>query len=152
VVAATPTDEMNLVASTLAKFAFGVKRVIARANNPKNTWMYTPEMGVDVGLTEAEMMAHALAEEMALGDIMTLLKLQRGQYSLVQEKVHPDSEAVGRMVKDLNLPAECVMVAVIRNEELIIPRGDTVLEADDEVLAIAHASRLRTFDALLGPA
>ena len=63
VVAVTPTDEGNLVVATLAHFEFGVGRVIARANNPKNSWLFTPEMGVDVGLTEADLMAHVVAEQ-----------------------------------------------------------------------------------------
>jgi trk system potassium uptake protein TrkA len=63
VVALTPTDEGNLVVATLAHYEFGVRRVIARANNPKNSWLFTPEMGVDVGLTEADLMAHVVAEQ-----------------------------------------------------------------------------------------
>ncbi len=63
VIALTPTDEENLVVATLAHYEFGVGRVIARANNPKNSWLFTPEMGVDVGVTEADLMAHVVAEE-----------------------------------------------------------------------------------------
>jgi len=141
VVAVTPTDEGNLVVATLAKYEFGVKRVIARANNPKNSWLFTPEMGVDVGLTEADLMAHVVAEEMSLGDMMTLLKLNHGNYALVQEKVHPDSFVIEKELKDLNLPQECVLVAVIRDGTLIIPHGETILLANDEVIAISHVSQ-----------
>ncbi|MCX7614335.1 MAG: TrkA family potassium uptake protein [Clostridiales bacterium] len=151
VVALTPTDEANLVVSTLARYEFGVKRVIARANNPKNSWLFTPEMGVDVGLTEADLMAHVVAEEMSLGDMMIMHKLRRGQYSLVEEKVHPASSVSGKALSDLHLPAECVLVAVIRNNELCIPRGNTVLMAGDEVLAVSHVSQLNTLAKILGP-
>jgi len=151
VAAVTGADETNLVAATLARFEFGVQRVVARVNNPKNAWMFTPEMGVDVGLNQADLMARLVAEEMSLGDMMTLLKLHRGQYSLVEEKVHPTSSVVGKTLRDLRLPVECVLVAVIRNTELLIPRGDTVLLADDEVLAITHVSQLHPLAAMLGP-
>ena len=151
VVALTPTDEANLVVSTLARFEFGVKRVIARANNPKNSWLFTPEMGVDVGLTEADLMAHVVAEEMSLGDMITLLKLNKGRYSLVQEKVHPASDATGKSLRELSLPLECVVAAVIRKNELIIPHGDTVLMPGDEVLALSHVSKVQTLASLLGP-
>lgn len=152
VVAVTSKDEDNLVISTLAKFEFGVPRVIARVNNPKNNWVFTPEMGVDVGLNQADLMAHMVAEEMSLGDMMTLMKLNRGKHSLVQEKVHPKSSVVGKSLRDLSLPVECVIFAVIRHSELIVPRGDTVLEANDEILAVSHVSQISSLAALLSPA
>lgn len=150
VVAVTNTDEENLVVATLAHFEYDVKRVIARANNPKNTWLFTPEMGVDVALTEADLMAHVVAEEMSLGDVMTLLKLKKGKYSLVQNKVHPRSHVVGKAVRDLHLPSECVLTAIIRKDDLIIPHGDTVLEANDEILGLVHVSQLQMLAAILG--
>jgi trk system potassium uptake protein TrkA len=151
VVAVTAKDEDNLVISTLAKFEFGVPRVIARVNNPKNSWVFTPEMGIDVGLNEADLMAHMVAEEMSLGDMMTIMKLNKGTHSLVQEKVHPKSAVVGKSLRDLNLPVECVIFGVIRHSDLVIPRGDTVLEANDEILAVSHVSQVNALAALLAP-
>ncbi|OGO05213.1 MAG: potassium transporter TrkA [Chloroflexi bacterium RBG_13_56_8] len=152
VAAVTGADETNLVVATVARFEFGVQRVIARVNNPKNAWMFTPDMGVDVGLNQADLIARLVAEEMSLGDIMILLKLRRGQYSLVEEKVHPASSAVGKAVRDLHLPVECILVAVIRHAELLLPRGSTILLAGDEVLAIVHASQLEQLATILGRA
>jgi trk system potassium uptake protein len=149
VAAVTRTDETNLVITSLARFEFNVKRIIARVNTPKNAWLFTPAMGVDVPLNQADLMAHLIAEEMSLGDVMTLLKLRRGQYSLVENKVDPRSVAAGKAVKDLNLPKECVLTAVIRDGTLIIPRGDTVLAPDDEVFALVHISQLDTLAAIL---
>ena len=71
VAAVTGEDEANLVVCMLARFEYSVPRIIARVNNPKNAWLFTPEMGVDVALNEADMMAHLVAEEMSLGDMMT---------------------------------------------------------------------------------
>jgi trk system potassium uptake protein TrkA len=152
VVAVTPTDEGNLVVSTLAHFEFGVKRVIARANNPKNTWMFTPEMGVDVGLTEADLMAHVVAEEISVGNMMTLLKLNKERCSLVQETIHPDSSVIGKAIRELDLPEDCVLVAVIRKDETIIPRGNTVLLVDDEIMAVAATSEIGALAAILNHA
>ena len=152
VAAVTGADETNLVVTSLARFEFEVPRIIARVNNPKNAWMFTPEMGVDVALNQAELMAHLIAEEMSLGDMMTLLKLRKGQYSLVEEKVHPASVVAGRAVRELTFPAESVLVAVIRKGQLIIPHGDLVLQPADEVLAVVHASALSQFATLLGRA
>jgi trk system potassium uptake protein TrkA len=150
VAAVTGADETNLVVASLARFEFGVPRTIARVNNPKNAWMFTPEMGVDVALNQADLIAHLIAEEMSLGDMMTLLKLRKGQYSLVEEKVDSTAIAAGKAVRDLNLPAECILAAVIRKGQLLIPRGDTVLQPADEVLAVVHASQLARLAALLG--
>ena len=85
--AVTGSDETNLVITSLARFEFNVPRVIARVNNPKNSWLFNSEMGVDVFLNQAEILAQLVAEEMSLGDMMTLLKLRRGSYSVVEEKV-----------------------------------------------------------------
>ena len=151
VAAVTGDDETNLVVTSLARFEFGVPRTIARVNNPKNAWMYTPEMGVDVALNQADVMAHLIAEEMSLGDMMTLLKLRRGQYSLVEEKVDPTAVAAGKAVQELKLPRDSVLTAIIRKGELIVPHGNTVLEPADEVLAVVHASQLAQLAAVLGP-
>jgi trk system potassium uptake protein TrkA len=150
--AVTGEDEANLVIAMLARFEFRVPRIIARVNNPKNAWMFTPELGVDVALNQPDMMAHLIAEEMSLGDMMTLLKLRKGQYALVEEKVHPAALAVGKAIRELMLPPECVLAAVIRKGNLIIPHGDVVLQPADEVLAVVHSSQTAALASLLGPA
>ncbi|MGB8214606.1 MAG: TrkA family potassium uptake protein [Anaerolineales bacterium] len=149
--AVTGSDETNLVVTSLARSEFNVPRVIARVNNPKNAWLFTPEMGVDVALNQADILARLVAEEMSLGDMMTLLKLRKGEYSLVEEKVHPLSPAAKKNLRDLEIPSECVIVAVIRKNQMLIPHGDTVLQAADEVLALVHASQLKQLASLLGP-
>lgn len=150
VAAVTGTDETNLVVTSLARFEFHVPRIIARVNTPNNAWMFTPEMGMDVALNQADLMAHLIAEEMSLGNILTLLKLHKGQYSLVEETVQPGAVAAGKAVRDLPLPAESVLTAIIRQNQLIIPRGDVVLQPGDEVIAVVHASELDQLAALLG--
>jgi len=149
VASVTGDDEDNLVVSTLARFEFNVRRVIARVNNPKNAWLFTPDMGVDVAIDQADLMSKLIAEEMSLGDMMTLVKLRKGQYSLVEEKVHPESLAAGKAVRDLVLPSECVLAAIIRQGDLIIPRGDTVLQPVDEVLAVVRSDQEVNLNKLL---
>jgi trk system potassium uptake protein len=149
--AVTGSDETNLVITTLARFEFNVPRVIARVNNPKNAWLFTQEMGVDVALNQADILARLVAEEMSLGDMMTLLKLRKGEYSLVEEKVHPLSPAAAKTLRDLQMPSECVIVGVIRKNQLLIPHGDTVLQPADEVLALVHSSQLSQLATMLGP-
>ena len=148
--AVTGADETNLVVTSLARFEFNVPRTIARVKNPRNAWMFTPEMGVDVALNQADLLAHLIAEEMSLGDMMTLVKLRKGRFSLVEEKVHPEARGAGMALRDLKLPEECVLVAILRKGQLLLPRGEIVLHPADEVLALVHASQAARLAALLG--
>jgi trk system potassium uptake protein TrkA len=138
--AVTGSDETNLVVTSLGKFEFNVPRVIARVNNSKNAWLFTSDMGVDVALNQAEILAKLTVEEMSIGDMMTMLKIRRGQYSLVEEKIAPHAPAIGRALKDLPLPGNCVISGIIRHGEIIMPRGITILEEADEILALVDDS------------
>jgi trk system potassium uptake protein TrkA len=149
VAAVTGDDAHNLVITSLARFEFRVKRTIARVNNPANAWMFTPDLGVDVALNQADLMGHLIVEQMSLGDMVTLLKLRKGQYSLVEKKVAPGSPAAGKAVRDLELPEKCILAGVIRTGELMIPRGNTVLRSDDGVLAVVHSDNLQDLADLL---
>jgi trk system potassium uptake protein TrkA len=148
--AVTGEDEDNLVITTLGRFEFGVPRIIARVNNPKNVWLFTPEMGVDVALSQSDILAKLIAEEMSLGDMMTLLKLRKGEFSIVEEKVDPRAVVVGKMLRDIDLPPQCVFAAVIRKGQLIVPNGNTELAPVDEVIALVHASQAAKLADLLG--
>ncbi len=137
----TGIDEVNLVAASLARFEFMVPRIIARINHPKNAWMFNESMGVDVALNQADLMAALIAEEMSLGDMVTLHKLRKGKFDLVEEKVAPNAFAIGKRLADLNLPTQSTILAVLRKGELIIPHGDLVIQTADELLAIVHQTQ-----------
>jgi trk system potassium uptake protein TrkA len=106
-------------------------------------------MGVDVGLNQTEIFARLIAEEMSLGDMMTLLKLRRGEYSLVEEKLLPGSGFLGTPLKDLPLPKTCTIAAVIRDGKVITPRGNMLFQPEDEVLAVVDNQSLQTLRLLL---
>jgi len=148
--AVTGLDETNLVITSLGKFEFNVKRVIARINNSKNAWLFTPEMGVDVSLNQAEILARLTAEEMSLGDMMTMLKIRRGKYSIVEEKIAPSALAIGLALKDLSLPNNCIISGIIRHGEMVLPRGTTILEEGDEILALVDDSARGQLEKMLG--
>jgi trk system potassium uptake protein TrkA len=135
-VATINDDAANLVLCYLSHTLFGVTRNIARINNPRNAWLFDDKFYVDEAISQADVMAHLIQEEMSLGDMMTLLKLRRGRYSLVEEKVPPQAKAIGMPLKDLGLPEQCVIAAIIRNGQITLPRGNAALEQGDEVLAI----------------
>jgi trk system potassium uptake protein TrkA len=136
--ACTASDEDNLAICYLARNLFNIGRTIARINNPRNAWLFDEKFHVDVALNQSDVMAKMIEEEMSMGDMVTLMKLRRGDFSLVEEKIPVGARAVGIAIKDLPLPAECVIAAVIRHGDLIVPRGLTILEAGDEVLAVTN--------------
>jgi trk system potassium uptake protein TrkA len=134
--ACLPDDADNLILCFLARTRFDVPRTIAQINNPRSAWLFDERFHVDVALNQSEILASLIEEEMSLGDMMTLLKLRRGQYSLVEEKIPPGASAVGKAIKDLGLPDQCVIAGIIRSGRMMVPRGVTTLEAGDEVLAV----------------
>jgi trk system potassium uptake protein TrkA len=134
--ATTTSDEVNLALCNFAKQRYQVGRTIARVNNPRDAWLFTDLFHVDVALNQADILARLIQEEMSMGDMMTLLKIRRGNYSLVEEKIPAGAPALGIAIKDLRLPEKCVIAAIIRKGEVILPRGVTDFEAGDEVLAV----------------
>lgn len=137
--AITTSDADNLALCFLARERYKVPRIIARVNNPRTAWLFNQTFHVDVAVNQATILASMIEEEMSLGDMMTLLKLRRGQYSLVEEKIPAGARAIGIPIKDLHLPEQCVIAAIIRRGEIQIPRGITTFEAGDEVLAVVGA-------------
>ncbi|MBM3152894.1 MAG: TrkA family potassium uptake protein [Chloroflexi bacterium] len=152
VLAATmDTDANNLVLCYIAREMFQVRRIIARINNPRNAWLFNNTFHVDVALNQANVLAHLIQEEMSMGDMMTLLKLRRGRYSLVEEKIPPGALAVGKAIKNLGLPDQCVIASIIRSGKVIVPRGDSVFEPEDEVLAITDQDGAHRLAELFAP-
>lgn len=138
--ATTANDADNLAICYLARTRYNVPRTIGRINDPRNSWLFNETFHVDVSLNQPEIMASLIQEEMSMGDMMTLLKLRRGSYSLVEEKIPPNARAIGIAIKDLNLPDSVVIAAIIRHGKVIVPRGLTTFEVGDEVLAVVDPS------------
>jgi trk system potassium uptake protein TrkA len=137
VAAVTSDDSTNLVICFLGKTMFEVPRTIARVNNPNNAWLFNETFQVDVALNSADVLAHLIEEEMSLGDMMTLFKIRRGNYSVVEEKVPAGAKVIGIPLKDMDLAEHCVIAAIIRDGKMTLPRGDSILQQDDEIIAVA---------------
>jgi trk system potassium uptake protein TrkA len=136
VVAATGDDEDNLVVSLLAKQEFGVPRVVARVNHPKNLWLFNETWGVDVPVSTPHMLTAAVEEAVTVGQLVRLLSLGSAGATIQEVRLSDTAPAVGSNIAALGLPRESTVVAVIREEQVIVPRGDTTLAADDEVVLL----------------
>jgi trk system potassium uptake protein TrkA len=138
VAAVTGEDETNLVVATICKFEFNVPRIIARVNNPKNAWLFTADMGVDICLNEADLMAHLVVDEIGFNNVLTLMKLSHGNYSIIEIRVDGRSACANKPVKELGIPGSAVLIAVYRGKDVIIPRGDTIIYGEDVILAFVN--------------
>jgi trk system potassium uptake protein TrkA len=136
VVAATGDDEDNLVVSLLAKQEFAVPRVIARVNHPKNRWLFNETWGVDVSVSTPHLMTALVEEAVSVGTLVQLLHIAEGKARLVEVTLAEDTPAQDAQISGLALPRDASIVAVIRDRRVIVPRGDTVLVAGDEVIAL----------------
>ncbi len=136
VVAVTGDDEDNLVISLLSKQEFGVPRVVARVNNPSNEWMFNASWGVDVSVSTPHLLTALVEEAVSVGSLVRLLSFENDRARLSEVTLAPNSPAEGKEIKALGLPRDSTVVAVLRRDHLVVPRGDTVLGAGDEVLVL----------------
>ena len=148
--ACTTDDAENLAICFLARVRFNVPRTIARINSPRTAWLFDETFHVDVAVNQAEILSSVIEEEMSLGDMMTLLKVRRGRYSIVEEKIPAGAKAIGVALRDLGLPEHCVIAGVIRQGEIVLPRGSLSFEQGDEVFAMTDRQGAARFAALFG--
>ncbi len=135
VVAVTADDEDNLIVCQLAKEVFGVRRTVARVNNPKNEHIFT-ELGVDVPVNSTKIIAKIIEEEVSFEDFINLMTFKRGKLALVRVDLSTDSPVINKRVKDVTLPENSVFVTIVRGDNIIVPKGDTVLQKGDDVVAL----------------
>lgn len=136
-VAATGDDEDNLVTSLLAKQEFGVPRVLARVNHPRNEWLFNEQWGVDAAVSPPHILTSMVEEAVTVGDLVRLMRLEGGRIAIVEMTLPADSPNVGRPLYELRLPPDSAIVAVLREGHVVIPQPETVLATGDEVVALA---------------
>jgi trk system potassium uptake protein TrkA len=136
VVAATGDDKVNLVVSLLAKTEFGVPRVVARVNHPKNEWMFDEAWGVDVAVSTPRMLSALVEEAVSVGDLVTLFSFRQGNADLVEITLASDSPAVGKRVGSVPWPPDTALVAIVRGSRVIAPSADDTIEAGDELIFV----------------
>jgi len=137
VVGATGDDKVNLVVSLLAKTEFSVRRVVARINHPSNEWLFTEAWGVDVAVSTPRVIAALVEEAVEVGDVVRLFGLREGQANLLEVTLPEGATIAGRSVRDLDLPKNAALVAIVRGTRVITPTPEEPLEASDELLFVA---------------
>jgi len=149
-VASMSSDAENLSLCFVAREHFQVPRTIATINDPRFAWLFGPRFHVDVAVNQADILAGLIEQELSVGDMMTLLKLRKGSFSLVSETLSPGAPAVGRLLMDLAFPRTAVVCAILRRSDVVIPRGDVRFEEGDEVLALVDEASAAELAALFG--
>ncbi|MGH8979044.1 MAG: potassium channel family protein, partial [Acidimicrobiia bacterium] len=125
--------------SLLAKTEFAVPRVIARVNNPKNEWLFNENWGVDISVSTPHLITALVEEAVSVGRLVRILQFERGMVRLVEVTLAADAPVIDKAIKELDIPRDATIVAVLREKHVVMPRGDTVFEAGDEVLAMVTA-------------
>ncbi|MDA8434948.1 MAG: TrkA family potassium uptake protein [Actinomycetales bacterium] len=149
-IAATGDDKVNLVVSLLAKTEYGVPRVVARVNHPKNEWMFDESWGVDVAVSTPRMLSALVEEAVTVGDLVRLFTFRQGDANLVELTLPPSSAVVGHRVAEVRFPVDTALVAIIRDTRVIAPSPDDSLESGDELLFVASADQEQALEDLLG--
>jgi trk system potassium uptake protein TrkA len=136
-IATTNEDEDNLVACQVAKHKFGVARTIARVNNPKNDKIFK-KLGVDCTISVTNLILEHIEEEIPMHPLIHLLTVEEENAEIVEVRIPEGSTAAGKPVKELSLPRDSILGLVIRNgQKPKVPTGDTVLRANDRIIALA---------------
>lgn len=136
-VAATGSDQDNLIACQVAKKVFGVPKTIARASNPKNEEVMA-RLGVDSTVSSTSIIQQVIERELPTVRIKTLLSLQSGAFQILEYPLDGTSPATGRMVREIDLPQESNLIAILRASTMVIPRGETKLEEGDVIVALVN--------------
>jgi trk system potassium uptake protein TrkA len=150
-IAATGDDKANLVVSLLAKTEFGVPRVVARVNHPRNEWLFTEAWGVDVSVSTPRIMSALVEEAVSVGDLVRLFSFRQGEANLVELTLPSDAPIVGTAVGDVAWPIDTSLVSIIRGKHVHTPLPDLPLEAGDELLFVAAPDQERQLENLLSP-
>ena len=136
-IAATGDDKVNLVASLLAKSEYGVPRVVARVNHPKNEWLFDTSWGVDVAVSTPRIISALVEEAVSVGDVVRLFSLRRGEANLVEITLPDGVSCIGKTVQEVLIPEGASLAAIVRDGQVKAPSQHDAFAAGDELLFVA---------------
>jgi trk system potassium uptake protein len=135
VIAVTGDDEDNILICQVAREKYGVDRVIARCNNPRNL-QHFELLGVKPAVSATDLILRLIEHEVPRYGNLHLLDLPQERLEIIEVEVDPNSPAAGKMVKDLGIPEGSLVISILRDGTGFVPLGDSVVEAGDEVLLV----------------
>lgn len=135
VAAVTGEDEDNLIICQLAKEKFNVQRTVGRVNNPDNEHTFSV-LGIDVPVDSTTIISKIIEEEVSFSDFVNLMSFKRGKLAIVRVDLPEDSPIINKSIQDIQLPEDSVLVSIVRGEEVIVPKGNTVLKSGDDIIAL----------------
>lgn len=135
-IAVTGLDEENLITCQLAKNNLRVGKTIARVNNPKNTKVFL-KLGVDIPVSSTTIITDLIEEEVDYAGMKTIKNIKNNKIIISEIEIKKNSPAFNKKVKDIKIPKDCMLVSIIKNEEVLRPRENLVLLEGDSVIVIS---------------
>jgi len=133
-IAVTGRDQDNLIACQIAKKEFNIKKTIARVNNPKNIKIFE-KLGVDFAISSTATIVDIIEKEVFISDLKSVMTV--GNLIVNEIKLKPGFHSINKKVKDLKLPKDCILISIIRDNNVMIPNGSSVLMPEDEIIAVS---------------
>jgi trk system potassium uptake protein len=146
--ALTSHDQDNLIACQIAMRKFGVPRTIALVNDPDNEAIFQ-RLGISIAFSATRIIGSIIDQETDFEDITALMPLARGRINVTDVHIPADSPAIGKSLQELDLNENSLVACIIRNDEVIVPRGPTRLEVDDHLVLISQPENQKRDLALL---
>lgn len=146
-IAVTGMDQDNLIACQIAKNKFNIKKTIARVNNPNNIRIFE-KLGVDSVVSSTATIVDIIEKEVFLSGFRSLLTI--GDIAINEVKLQEGYHSINKQIKELNIPKDCIIISIIRENKVIIPGGSTTLLSGDELIAVTKIGEENLLEKALG--
>jgi trk system potassium uptake protein TrkA len=135
VIAVTGDDEDNILISQVAREKYGVERIVARCNNPRNL-QHFELLNIQPAVSATDLILRLIEHEVPKYGLVHLLDLPQERLEIIELEVAEGSPAAGQKVRDLGLPDGSLVISVLREGAGFVPTGESVVQAGDEVLLV----------------
>jgi trk system potassium uptake protein TrkA len=146
-VAVTGNDQDNLIICQMAKILYLIPKTIARVNDPQNEEVFQ-SLGVDATVSSTRIIGSLIEEKIDAGMFIPLLALRGGEVEIFQTQLSSDSLLTNKKISKLSLPQDCIIIAALRKNQVIIPKGDTILMENDTIITLVGKEGKETFKKL----
>jgi trk system potassium uptake protein len=135
VIAVTGDDEDNILISQVGREKYGVDRIVARCNNPRNL-QHFELLGIKPAVSATDLILRLIEHEVPKYGLVHLLDLPQERLEIIELEVGVAAPGAGQKVKDLGLPDGSLVISILRDGQGFVPAGDSVVQEGDEVLVV----------------